>query len=109
MAEVYDIYGATHFSLNVLRIEVEKVLDVHFDLHYSAYRGGEYFHAGELGGEEFVIQLNHFDFEGEAETAEPQCPDYPVILQVTWTERGDDFREKLSGIAGLVFLRRTSR
>jgi hypothetical protein len=109
MAQVYDLYGAMNFSMNELRGEVEKVVGIKFDLHDSAYRGGEYFRAGALGGEEFVIQLNHFEFEGEPEIAEPQYSDYPVILQVAWTERGDDLRKKLRDIAGLEFLRRKSR
>jgi hypothetical protein len=107
MVQVSDLYGTRNLSTSELRQKAEKILGVKFNLHDSAYRGGEYFRAGELGGgEEFVIQLNNFKFAGESETAEPDYPEYPVILQISWTERGDELRNELSGIVGLTFLRR---
>ena len=106
MAKVHDLYGATNFSMGEFRAEVEKVLGIKFNLHDSLYIGGDYFRAGELTGEKFVIQLNHFEFDGEPETAEPDYSDYPVILQISSTDRGDDLRKKLGRVAGLEFLRR---
>jgi hypothetical protein len=107
MVHVSDLYGTSLLSMVELREKVERVLGVKFDPHDSAYMGGDYFRAGELGGgEEFVIQRNNFEFAGEAETAEPDYPDYSVMLQVSWTDRGDEIRNRLSDIRGLLFLRR---
>jgi hypothetical protein len=106
MAMVHDLYGATNFSMRDLRDEVENVLSINFNLHDSLYRGGDYFRAGELAGEKFVIQLNHFEFYGEPETAEPEYSNYSVILRISSTDRGDELRKKLGMIAGLEFLRR---
>ena len=110
MAEQYDLYGAMSLSMKELCIKVEKVLSIKFDLHDSMYRGGDYYRAGLLGSnEEIAIQLNRFVLYDEEETAEPSYSEYPVILRIAWTQRGDEYRRKLNEIEGLDFLRRESR
>lgn len=109
MTQCYDLYGSRTLSVPELRDAGEGVLGLRFILHESAYRGGEYFRAGDPGGEEFVIQLNSFEFDNEEEISEPEYADYPVILWIAWTERGDELRKKLNAIPGLEFLRRKVR
>ena len=109
MSQTHDLYGSTTLSMAELRHAVENTLDIAFSLNDSAYKGGEYFRAGDLGGEEFVIQRNTFEFDNEEEVAEPDYVQYPVIFWIAWTERGDELREELTKITGLDFLRRMVR
>ncbi len=106
MAKCYDLYGSHSLSLVELREAAEGCLGIRFTLHDSIYRGGDYFRSGDIGGEEFVIQLNRFEYENEEEIAEPAYADYLVIFRIGWTERGDELREKLRKVPGLDFLRR---
>lgn len=107
MKQSYELYGSTKLSMADLRHAIENLLELSFSVHESAYRGGEYLRAGDLGGEEFVIQRNTFDFDNEEEVAEPDFAQYPVIFWVAWTERGDELRNRLAEIRDLDFLRRT--
>lgn len=109
MSQAYDLYGTTTMSIVQLRDIIVEALGITFTLHDSAFRGGTYFRAGDLGGEEFVIQRNSFEFDDEQEVAEPEFAHYPVIFWVAWTERGDELREELAVIEGLDFLRRRVR
>jgi hypothetical protein len=95
--------------LSELRKAVERGLGIPFKLHESGYRGGDYFLGGNLGSEEFVIQLNRSEYEGEDEITESEYPEYPVIFSIGWTERGDELKRKLASIPGLDFLGREVR
>jgi hypothetical protein len=107
--QVNDLYGSTRLSMAEIRDAATKMTGINFSLHDSAYRGGGYFRAEERAGEEIVIQINTFQFEGESEVAEPDFSEYPVILWVAWTSRGDELRRDLQAIDGLDFLRRNER
>jgi hypothetical protein len=108
-SQSYDLYGSKRMSIAHLRDAISNALGITFTLHDSAFRGGTYFRVGDFGGEEFVIQQNIFEFDNEEEIAEPEFAHYPVIFWIAWTERGDEFREKLTAAEGLDFLRRRSR
>jgi len=107
--QCYDLYGTKTLSITELRDAIESALTIRFSPHDSVYYGGEYFRAGEVGGEELVIQLNTFEYGGSIEVAEPDHRGYPVIFWVAWTERGDELRERLATIGELDFLRRKLR
>jgi hypothetical protein len=110
MVEHSDLYGAVNFYMDELRIEVEKALSIRFELHDSMYKGGDYYRAGSPGdNESIVIQRNKFELFDEEETAEPLYASYPVIMQIAWTRRGDEYHQRLAEINGLDFLRRNSR
>jgi hypothetical protein len=109
MTETYEVYGSKGLTLPELRDAIEQALGIRFRLHESLYKGGDYFRVGEWGGEEIVVQLNRFEFEGEDEIAEAGFPEYPVILSIEWTRRGHELQQRLATIAGLDFLRREVR
>jgi len=107
MTKSYDLYGTRTLALDELRAAVEKALSVHLEGHESSYLGGEYFLAGDLRGEHVLIQRNHVVDGDEEEPAEPQFADYPVLLQINATTRGDELKGQLLAIKGLDFLRRS--
>jgi len=107
MVRCYDLDGSHTLSLVEMREAMESCLEIRFTLRDSDYRGGDYFRAGDLGDEGLVIQAKPFEYENEEEVAELEYADYPVIAWIAWTERGDDFREKLRKVSGLNFLRRS--
>lgn len=109
MSQSYDLYGTMTMSISQLRDLIARALAITFAMHDSAFRGGTYFRAGDIGGEEFVIQRNSFEFDDEQEVAEPEFARYPVIFWVAWTERGDELKQELAVIEGLDFLRRRVR
>lgn len=106
MTEIaYDLYGSKSLGLDELRLSVENVFGVKFLERYSDYMGGDYFRFGEFEGEEFIIQLNWID-EDDREFLEPNHSEYPVLLKVDATDRGDEIRNALSRIVDLDFLER---
>src|SRR5262245_57393546 len=109
MTETYEVYGSKVLTLPELRDAVEQALGIRFRLHENDARGGDYFRAGELGGEEIVVQLNRFEYDGEDETAVDEFREYPVILWIAWTRRGDELQQRLATIVGLDFLKRVVR
>ena len=107
MTKCYDLYGTRTLAIDELRAAVENALSVHLEGHESGYLGGDYFLAGDLRGEHVLIQRNHVDEGDEEEVAEPQFADYPVLLQVNATPRGDELKCRLLAIEGVDFLKRS--
>jgi hypothetical protein len=103
--KVYDLYGSCSVPLEELRDAVESMLGVEFSPHRSDYVGDYYKTAGFVG-ETIAIQPNYLDGGDEDEVLEPAFADRPVLLYVNETDRGDEIRGLLAGIAGLDFLRR---
>jgi hypothetical protein len=102
----YDLYASKSLSLDELREAVEAALGIEFEAHESDFIGGDYFLAGDPRGEEFIIQRNHAENGDEDEVVEAQYADFPILLQVNATARGDQLRGLLEGIKDLTFLRR---
>jgi hypothetical protein len=102
---IYDLYGSKVHSLDEVRVILEDTLQVRFGARDSDYMGGKYFLAGDLTGETFVILRNH-DSNDEGEVLEPEFANYPTLLQVNATERGDDIKQRLDNISDLELLRR---
>jgi hypothetical protein len=105
--EVYDLYGSKSLDLEELSSAVEKALGMVLQRHESSYLGGDYFVAGDPRDEEIVVQKNDIGDEGTEELAEPQFDEYPILLRVNASTRGDEIRERLLVIAGVDFLRRS--
>jgi hypothetical protein len=103
----YDLYGTRTLAVEELSAAVEDALALNLERHESGYLGGDYFVAGDLRGEHFVVQRNHVDDGDEEEVAEPEFANYPTLLQVNATLRGDELKARLSSIDGLDFLRRS--
>jgi hypothetical protein len=102
----YDLYGTATLTLEELGVAAQDVLGLDLERHESSYLGGDYFLAGSLDGEHFVIQRNRADDDGEDGVAEPEFADYAVLLQVNATGRADELKSRLATIQGLTFLRR---
>ena len=106
--KIYDLYGSKVGSVEDLCGAVSDAIGSQFQRHESGYLGGEYFLYGDLDGEHFIVQRNRYrNDEGEEEIAEAEFADYPVLLQVNASTRGDELREWLAGIVSLDFLRRS--
>ena len=103
----YDLYATREMSTNELQRAVADATGVSFESRYSDFVG-PYFKA-ELGDEVFHIELNFQDDYNEDEILEPEFADYPVLLRVSRTLRGDELRVLLLEIPGLEHLRRNTR
>jgi hypothetical protein len=103
----YDLYGTKSLDLDELRVAVQRALDIELHRHESGYLGGDYFLAGDLRDEHVLIQRNHVSDGDEDEVAEPEFADYPILLLVNATTRGDELKGRLAAIAGMDFLRRS--
>ncbi len=102
----YDLYGSKALSPAELSELVSTALDLNFTIHESSYKG-TYHLAGDLRGEHFEIQQNHISDE-EGELLEPGYAEFPLLLSVNGTLRGNDVRMRLEEIEDLTFLRRES-
>jgi len=87
----YDLYGFISDDLNELAKSLEHRLSVLFTLHESSYRGGTYYRSGIPGQEEFILQRNYDPLENEL--AEPEFPEYPIILYIGPTERSKEIKD----------------
>lgn len=103
----YDLYGTRTLTLEELRVAAQDALRLDLECHESGYLGGDYFLAGDLRGEHFVIQRNHADDGDGSEVAEPEFADYPILLQVNATTRADELKSRLTTIDDVDFLRRS--
>jgi hypothetical protein len=102
----YDLYGSKTRGIENLVGDLDRVLGVRLERHESGYIGGDYFLAGDLRSEHFVLQ-RHEAGDDETELPEPAFSEYSILLQVNNTSRGDELRSLLARVSGLVFLRRS--
>ncbi|HTF53531.1 MAG TPA: hypothetical protein VK735_39315 [Pseudonocardia sp.] len=105
-----DLYGAKDRTLDELRTAVATVLNITFEAHESLYLGGDYFRSRGPAGEHLEILRNDSGFEEDGEDEdnliEPDFSDYSVLLRVNSTKRGDELKDRLAAVPGLVFLGR---
>jgi hypothetical protein len=102
-----DLYGAKGLELDELTRRVSEVLSREFSLHDSLYYGGGYYRSGIVDDEEILIMSNDVTMEDEGlEYLEPDFSDYPLLLRVDETTRGDEIKRQLEVISSLTFLRR---
>ena len=96
----YDLYGIHDKDIGGARARVETALAIRMVPHEGGYRGGEYFRFGDVGGENYILQINYNN--GEAEWAEPAYAKYPILLYVSETERGQEIATALNGVGVLL-------
>lgn len=103
------LYGTKDWSVDELAEMVATVLDITLEPHESSALG-DYFTTPNLQGDGEIISVrpNYVDYgEEEDEIMEDEFPDYPVIVTVEDTQRGDELVAIFSsGIPGLDFLLR---
>ncbi|MCB9148600.1 MAG: hypothetical protein H6641_07545 [Caldilineaceae bacterium] len=80
MKTYFDLYGFKQSDLELVRAELEMVLELKFVAHDSLYRGGLYYRCDRPHSESFQLvgNFNHI----EQEYAEEQFADYPTLLYV---------------------------
>ncbi|NIH79090.1 hypothetical protein [Amycolatopsis viridis] len=98
----YLLFGSSTVNIDELCSSLRDVLDIDFEPRRSDYHGGDYYRAGKLRGEHFILEKNWRDEDGEL--FEPAYEDFDVILEVNGTARPDVIRERLAEIEGLIFL-----
>src|SRR2546421_578402 len=103
----YDLYGTRDMTREQLQHIVGTALELTFRARHSSFIGDYY--KADVGREIFAIEPNYVDEGDEDDVLEPEFADYPVLLRVSRTERGDEIRNVLLGIAGLEHLRRDTR
>lgn len=101
--KTYDLYGTSEMTIDQLRDRIEQLLEVEFHEHDSSYVG-VYYRAGDLRGENFVLQANGPE-EDPDELPEPEFAEQSVILEVNASERPEALRKVLSAVPGLILLR----
>lgn len=84
--DAYDIYG-TNFDLDSAKKTLEACLSLLFQKRDSSYFG-DYFIAGDRGGEHFEIKRNLDLTDGEP--LEPKFSNYSVLVFVNCTKRYDE-------------------
>jgi hypothetical protein len=103
----YDLYGTRDMTIEELQLAAGAALQISFKARDSSFTG-PYYNALD-GNEIFDVHLNFHDERNEDEILRPEFADYPVLLFVSRTERGDEIRDALTEIPGLEHLRRDTR
>jgi hypothetical protein len=100
----FDLYGWESEDLEYIRLKVESALDIKFELHDSAYHGGDYYLYGKLNEENYSLERN-LDLD-EDELTESDYPECKVLLYVNRTKSSKYLRNKIEAeIEGSKFLR----
>ena len=99
----HNVYGLNTGNLETIRIAIEHALNIRFNAHESMYLGGEYYRAGELGEEEFVLRYNFNSFEQE--WTEKEFHDMNILLYVNVTQRSKEIEDKVTNVVGMLLLR----
>jgi hypothetical protein len=109
---VYDLYGFRGDSIDSFHVNVEMLLGIRMVARDSSF-SGEYYSFEYPDGEEITILANDISYlspdENEEDFHEPNYADYPIILRVESTNRGDELKKMILQISGVDFLRRTER
>lgn len=101
----YDIYGFVNVTMAEVKAGVEAAANTVLAVHDSSYRGGEYYRV-KTGDEEIILQQNKIEHD---EWAEEEFKEFPMILYIARTERGDELKNKVLGrLASGKFLRRNT-
>ena len=100
----FDLYGWKNSDMESTKLKVENVLGIKFELHESAYHGGDYYLYGKLEEENFSLEHNK-DLD-EDEPAEADFSEYILLLYVNRTKRSKQIRDLIeAGIDDVEFLR----
>ncbi len=89
----YLLYGSKMFLAEAKEI-LEELLTLQFESRESDYQGGEYFHAGSLRGEDFVLKRNVDPFDGDP--VEMMFPEFPIILYINATSRSEELTKSMA-------------
>jgi hypothetical protein len=102
----YDLYGTKVHSAEDLTEAVGGSLGLGFTSHVN--QKGAYFPASGIGDEVFEVQENKTGPLADFEPLEADYIEWPVLLTISRTTRGDEIRERVEALEGVKFLRRES-
>ncbi|MEU6593682.1 hypothetical protein ABZ923_31470 [Streptomyces sp. NPDC046881] len=97
----FALFGFKNPDVSVVARLIGDALTVHLDMRESSYKGGEYFLHRDVGGMEISVEANVRDEEGVL--AEPDHPDYPVLVYLNHSSLPAESR--ISEVDGLDLLR----
>jgi hypothetical protein len=104
MSLIYDFYGSSQPSIDVVEEALTKLLGTEFEARYSDYWGGDYYNA-ETTGSEIIRIVSNGPEEDADDLPYEGFDEYPVIVEVNASPRADHLRDLLLA-AGFVHLRR---
>ena len=102
--KIFDLYGIIAKDLDESRNLVEQVIGSQLQPRESSYRGGDYFGLDDLGTENFILQRNYDDTQGE--WTESAHRDAPFLLYVSESPSADKYRSELESRPSIRLLRR---
>lgn len=91
MINVYVTYAVASSDLYVVRDDLERVLQVHFDLHDSSY-WGEYFLAKLPDSQKIKIGFNYVDEDWREE----EYKEYPILLELNRLKNLEEVMDKIN-------------
>ncbi len=89
---IYYLFGYSYDDIDGAKAYLEAALSCKFRMHESSYYG-IYYQYGEKSGEHFVLKENVDFFDNEA--AEPDFPDYKILLYLNEVAAPVDAVEKV--------------
>jgi hypothetical protein len=98
--KTYLLFGIDGEDLQDARARIERALGIRMELHDSDYLCGDYYRFGRVGGENFILQKNFDEVEGE--WTDPGCTEFGLLLYASETDRAEFLCAALSGDAKLV-------
>lgn len=103
----YDVYAIPAMSLDDGKNFIERALSISLSPHESSFHGGNYYRHGRTGEENFVLQKNERDDEGELSE---QCAEGCLLFYVNRTARAEEIEALLLKVGQEVRLlkRRTT-
>ena len=100
---IYDTYGVKEFSLDEVQKQLEKLLEIKFELRYSSYKG-DYCLFRRNNKEKYEIVNNYTEEEG---WVLDERKDISVILDVSNAPQPNELRKLLlSKINNALFIER---
>ena len=100
---IYDTYGFEESSLEEIQRELEKLLEIEFQLRYSSYMGNYSSYKGKHG-EKYELLNNYSEEEG---WVFDECKNLTVILRIDDSPIANDLRKLLfSKIDNVSFIKR---
>jgi hypothetical protein len=96
----YVVFGIEGENLECAREALEAALGIRMVARESDERCGLYYALHGMGIEHFILELNHDKLEDEWML--PKWKRFGLIFSLGDTERGDEIRSALAGIADLI-------
>ncbi len=100
------LFGFREGSLAELAAAVGSAAGIHFALHDSLYRGGDYYRH-ESDGEQVFLQ-NNVDALAEGRPVEEEFPDFPFLLYVSGKTPKDVWESRLATVVFPAVLLRST-